>query len=188
MRGTGATNAGIVRRFLLPFESMAALNQPTSVRFVRPRLWRSLPLWPPTLRLAGSRRTEGAYRSAASPTRAGSHDHSWSWGSGNACGRRGAGAIQAGLIVTELQARGMAEQVLILTPAGLREQWATELSRRFAISASLVDFHDVRHRLATLPIGSNPWSTVPVAIASIDYVKRPEILHRCSRAAGTFSQ
>ena len=168
--------------------NQAALNQPTSVRFVRPRLWRrSLPRrCAPTLRLAASRRTEGAYRSAASPTRAVSRSlvvlglgyclrTTWGWE-----------AIQAGLIVTELMWNGGA--VLILTPAGLREQWATEQSRRFAISASLVDFHDVRHRLATLPIGSNPWSTVPVAIASIDYVKRPEILSRCSCYAGTFSQ
>jgi len=29
---------------------------------------------------------------------------------------------------------------------------------------------------ATLPVGLNPWSTQPIAIASIDYVKRPEVL------------
>jgi superfamily II DNA or RNA helicase len=29
---------------------------------------------------------------------------------------------------------------------------------------------------ATLPLGVNPWVTLPLAIASIDYVKRPEVL------------
>ena len=37
--------------------------------------------------------------------------------------------IQAGLAIAELRARGAAERVLIVTPAGLREQWAGELSR-----------------------------------------------------------
>ncbi len=181
VQGTGATNAGIIRRFLLPFESVAALNQPTSVRFVRPRLWRRA-----CRALLAANVPPGGLR-AAPKARIDLLPHQLEPALAIT---RGLGArvlladdvglgktIQAGLIVTELQARGMAERVLILTPAGLREQWATELSRRFAISASLVDFHDVRHRLATLPIGSNPWSTVPVAIASIDYVKRPEILH-----------
>ena len=34
----------------------------------------------------------------------------------------------------------------------------------------------VRRSIATLPVGVNPWQTMPVAIASIDYVKRPEVL------------
>ena len=39
--------------------------------------------------------------------------------------------IQAGLAIAELRARGAADRVLIITPAGLREQWAGELSERF---------------------------------------------------------
>jgi len=84
--------------------------------------------------------------------------------------------IEAGAIVAELRARGVADRVLILTPPGLREQWAEELLARFAIRADIVDFHAVRERVATLRPGVNPWTTWPVAIASVDYVKRPEVL------------
>ncbi len=90
--------------------------------------------------------------------------------------------IQAGLIVTELLARRMAERVLILTPAGLRDQWAAELLARFGMQAAIVDFLEARRRVANLPVGLNPWSTVPIAIASIDYVKRAEVLRSVARS------
>ena len=84
--------------------------------------------------------------------------------------------IEAGAIIAELRSRGAADRVLILTPPGLREQWAQELLGRFAIRADIVDFRDVRERVATLRPGVNPWTTWPVAIASVDYVKQPEVL------------
>jgi len=84
--------------------------------------------------------------------------------------------IEAGAIVAELRMRGAADRVLILTPPGLREQWAQELLHRFDIRADIVDFRGVRERIATLRPGLNPWTTWPVAIASVDYVKRPEVL------------
>ena len=84
--------------------------------------------------------------------------------------------IQAGLAVSELIRRGAADRVLVLTPAGLREQWAHELGDRFGLDATVVDMRDIRRRMSALPIGLNPWSTLPIAVASIDYVKRPEVL------------
>ena len=83
--------------------------------------------------------------------------------------------IQAGLIVAELRARQAAARVLVLTPAGLREQWAGELKTRFRIDATIVDMRTVRLRAASLPVGVNPWATADVAIASFDYIKRPEV-------------
>ena len=84
--------------------------------------------------------------------------------------------IQAGLLLSELRARGAADRVLVLSPAGLREQWATELKERFGIDAVVMDTREGRRRAAMLPEGLDPWSTVPFVIASIDYVKRPEVL------------
>jgi SNF2 family DNA or RNA helicase len=84
--------------------------------------------------------------------------------------------IQAGLIASELLARGAIERVLVLTPPGLRDQWLQELADRFAIVATGADGHALRQLAATLPIGVNPWHTLTVAVASIDYVKRPEVL------------
>src|SRR6185295_19315602 len=41
---------------------------------------------------------------------------------------------------------------------------------------TIADMHETRRRAALLPAGLNPWTTTATAIASIDYVKRPEIL------------
>lgn len=84
--------------------------------------------------------------------------------------------IEAALIVAELLARGAAARALLLTPAGLRDQWADELHQRFNQPAKVIDVSTARRLTARLPYGVNPWSTVPVAIASLDYVKRPEVL------------
>ena len=84
--------------------------------------------------------------------------------------------IQAGLIASELIARGSAERVLVLAPAGLRDQWVEELAARFGLDSRRVDAPLLRRTAALLPIGVNPWLTAPVAVASIDYVKRPEVL------------
>jgi len=84
--------------------------------------------------------------------------------------------IQAGLIAAELIARGSAERIIVLAPAGLRDQWVEELAVRFGIDARRVDARVLRRTASLLPIGVNPWLTAPVAIASIDYVKRPEVL------------
>jgi len=84
--------------------------------------------------------------------------------------------IQAGLVCAELLVRGAIDRVLVLTPAGLRGQWRDELLKRFSIRATTVDAPALRTAAATLPVGLNPWSAQPIAIASIDYVKRPEVL------------
>src|SRR5262249_49522945 len=68
--------------------------------------------------------------------------------------------IQAALVVSELIARGAIDRVLVLTPAGLRDQWVDELARRFALEATRVDPRMLRRAAIDLPIGVNPWSTV----------------------------
>jgi len=84
--------------------------------------------------------------------------------------------VQAGLAVAELLARGLADRVLVLAPAGLREQWIGELRARFALEFALLDMHGIQSRRAQLPPHVNPWMTEPRVVASIDYVKRPETL------------
>jgi superfamily II DNA or RNA helicase len=88
--------------------------------------------------------------------------------------------IQAGLIVSELRARGVADRVLIVTPAGLREQWATELLQRFEIASQVLDVRTLRGLMGAHPVGVNPWSTVSVAIVSVDFLKRPEVVAAAS--------
>ena len=72
--------------------------------------------------------------------------------------------------------RGAADRVLIITPAGLRDQWAGELFDRFRLDATVLDARALRRLTCSLPVGINPWQTVPVAIASVDYIKQTEVL------------
>jgi superfamily II DNA or RNA helicase len=180
LTGISADNAGMERRFLAPFERVGRVDRALSLRLVRPRRWRR------------ACRALLADLASASGLRAARLAHidllpyqlepalAIVLGRGSRvllADDVGLGkTIQAGLIIAELSARGMAERVLILTPAGLRDQWATELLARFDLKTAMVDFFEVRRRVANLPVGLNPWLTAPIVIASIDYVKRPEVL------------
>ena len=84
--------------------------------------------------------------------------------------------VQAGLILAELQMRGLVDRTLILCPAGLRDAWALELRHRFDIVATVFDHESIESGRSELPAGINPWTVHSVVIASIDLVKRPEVL------------
>lgn len=83
--------------------------------------------------------------------------------------------IQAGFVVLELRLRNLASHVLVLTPAGLRQQWAHELRRRFRLPAAVIDAPALAVLRQTLPRSVNPWSVEPVVITSLDFVKRPDV-------------
>jgi superfamily II DNA or RNA helicase len=84
--------------------------------------------------------------------------------------------IQAGLILSELRERGFVERALVLCPAGLRAGWALELQQRFGIPCGVIDQVAIADIGATLPPGVNPWTMHATVIASIDLVKRPEVM------------
>lgn len=90
--------------------------------------------------------------------------------------------IQAGLILCELRARGLVDRALILTPAGLREGWAAELRDRFGLQPAVFDQSAIAGALPGLPAGFNPWLAHAIVIASIDLVKRPEVLAAVEQA------
>ncbi len=89
--------------------------------------------------------------------------------------------IQAGLVIAELRARAAADRVLVVTPAGLRDQWAGELHDRFRLSARVVDARQLRLTQAEITPDVNPWETCRTAVVSVDFVRRPEILAAASR-------
>jgi superfamily II DNA or RNA helicase len=84
--------------------------------------------------------------------------------------------VQAGLLLAELHERGWIERALIACPAGLCHTWQRELIERFAIRAAVLDQAAIAQRVASLPPGTNPWAGLAVAIASIDFIKRSEVL------------
>jgi len=180
LSGTDAVNRRSVCRLLYPFDKPRTQAAGRTLRVVKRRRWMN------ALRSAlADRRPFGALRAAAAAdleilafqlepalafvrgltTRALIADEV---GLGK--------TIQAALIVAELANRGWAERVLILTPAGLRDQWTGELEHRFGIHAAVMDADSIKTRLSTLPPDVNPWAVEPVSIASLDFVKRAEVL------------
>jgi len=83
--------------------------------------------------------------------------------------------IQAAIVLAELTRRHELERALILTPPGLRGQWAGELRQRFGLEAIIADADWLRAMRAEWPPQLNPWSVPGVLIASIDFVKRPDV-------------
>lgn len=46
--------------------------------------------------------------------------------------------VEAGLVVSELLVRGLAQRILVITPATLRQQWQEELEQKFGIDCAVV--------------------------------------------------
>ena len=135
LSGLAAPIAGVERRLLTPFDTLRRVERSPGVRVVRRRRWRRA-----FRSLVASEHGPGSLRAAH---RARIELMPYQLEPALAL-VRGAGmrllladdvglgkTIQAGLVIAELRARGAADRVLILTPAGLREQWARELSERF---------------------------------------------------------
>jgi superfamily II DNA or RNA helicase len=180
LSGIGAANAGLETLLLVPFDSVEPVRSSQELRFVRCARWRracrellSRSFSEDSLCAAGRARID-LLPHQLEPAIAVIRGHGCRLLLADAVGL--GKTIQAGVTIAELRARGAADRVLILTPAGLREQWAEELSQRFDIHADIVDFRSVARRVSALPYGVNPWTTWPIAIASIDYAKRAEVL------------
>ncbi|MBX9790023.1 MAG: DUF3883 domain-containing protein [Pirellulales bacterium] len=84
----------------------------------------------------------------------------------------GAGkTIMAGLLIRELKLRGLAERILIVTPANLAFQWQRELKEKFDEKFLLLRGSDIRDQF-----GMNQWMEQKHVITSLDLAKRHEIL------------
>jgi SNF2 family DNA or RNA helicase len=180
LAGVSAPYAGVERQFLSPFDAIDPVDGRVRPRVVRAERWRNV------CRhfIAANRPPDGLEAARQARIDLLPHQLEPALAILRGMGSRvlladevGLGkTIQAGLVCAELLARSAIERILVLTPAGLRGQWGQELDTRFSIAATTVDALVLRTLAATLPVGLNPWSTQPIAIASIDYVKRPEVL------------
>lgn len=84
----------------------------------------------------------------------------------------GAGkTIMAGLLIRELQMRGLAERILIVCPANLTFQWQRELKEKFDEKFLVVKGTDIREQF-----GVNQWMEQKRVLTSLDLAKRTEIL------------
>jgi ERCC4-related helicase len=177
--GCDRTNRGSRTRYLLPFEPFERLPSVNTTRVVSRRRWQHLA----RLSLAGATPAIDSLRAAAGADVAilpYQLEPALAVAGGQAAriliaDEVGLGkTIQAGLIVAETLARRGDSHVLVLCPAGLREQWHTELSRRFHVAPVVLD----STALQRLPLadGRNPWAVHSLVLTSTDYIKRPEVI------------
>jgi len=84
----------------------------------------------------------------------------------------GAGkTIMAGLLIRELELRGLAERILIVCPANLAFQWQRELKEKFEAKFEVMKGADIREQF-----GFNQWQEKKRVITSLDLAKRQDIL------------
>jgi superfamily II DNA or RNA helicase len=91
--------------------------------------------------------------------------------------------MEAGWVVVELMERCERMRAVVLAPAGLREQWATELREHFGIATVQADAAWLRASELSHPADVNPWSLPGIYILSIDFAKRPEVLRGLEEVA-----
>lgn len=179
--GCGNVNRGERASFLLPCEPVDRLALSSVPRVVRPARWRRMARHalanavPPAIALRAAARAHlTLIPFQLEPALAVAR--------GDGCrlliaDTVGMGkTVQAGLIVAEALQRRPESRILVVAPAGLREQWREELQARFGLDAAVLDAAAVARAAAQLPSSINPWSVHPLAITSIDYVKRPEVI------------
>ena len=182
LRLTGAqvSGASASRTILLPFDRPRRLPSSSSIEVMRPRRWLGV-----LRRAALDARPFGGLSTAASstidflpyqlePALAVLGDGCTRIMIADAVGL--GKTIQAGLILGELAAAREAFRALVVTPAGLREQWAGELADRFGITASIATSPWLARVVNELPPDVNPWALPGVYISSFDLIKRPEVL------------
>ena len=83
--------------------------------------------------------------------------------------------IEAGLIVSELIARNRVKRVLVICPASLQLQWKEELKEKFHLDFEVIDRKKTFDTQRTMGINSNPWAIYPRIIASMDYLRQPDV-------------
>jgi len=180
--GCDAANANRRTRFILPFDTPQFATAPTKAPHVT-----SLERWRRAARaiLADAVPHWNALRAAArarlnilpfqlEPVLAMTHGEACRFLVADAVGL--GKTIQAGLIIAETCARTHDARVLVVTPAGLREQWRDELATRFELAADIVDAGSLVQAGAQLAPDVNPWAIHQIALTSIDYVKRPDVI------------
>jgi superfamily II DNA or RNA helicase len=84
--------------------------------------------------------------------------------------------IQAGLILNQLAKEHQSFRALVILPAGLREQWAAELSGLLTVASRNATSSWLARTGSELPADVNPWGLPGIYISSFDFIKRPEAL------------
>ena len=81
--------------------------------------------------------------------------------------------IQAGLVVAQALEDTPGARVLVVVPASLKGQWHAELAHRFGLAPRIVE--SVPPDASGEAVAS-PWSVGGITVASLDFVKRADVL------------
>jgi len=90
--------------------------------------------------------------------------------------------IEAGLVLQELLLRHRARNILIVCPASLLLKWQTEMTEKFGLEFRIVDTDYLRELRRSRGIHTNPWTSFPRLITSIDWLKNDIPLRRMREA------
>jgi superfamily II DNA or RNA helicase len=181
VRGMDKLNRGTRARFLLPFERLESEEMSRAPRIVRPPEWRVLA----RSHLARVTPRVDSLRAAATANidvLSYQLEPALAITAGRSCrlliaDEVGLGkTVQAGLIIAEQLHRLIDARALVVCPAGLRQQWQDELRHRFNLVASVIDGSTTARAVMTVDRLTNPWTTASIAIASIDFIKRAEVM------------
>jgi superfamily II DNA or RNA helicase len=178
--GCGAGNRGEQASFVLPFEPCGIAGAPRP-RVVSPRKWRhaaraaladATPHW---WSLRSATRADFAilpYQLAPALAMVRGESHRFLIADAVGLGK----TVQAGLMIAEAAARQHDAKAIVICPSGLRDQWRDELTRRFGLDVQTIDGASIARMTRELPSSVNPWTVHSVAVTSIDFVKRPEVI------------
>lgn len=84
--------------------------------------------------------------------------------------------VQAGVVVAELMRRSPACRVLVIAPAGLRDQWADELTTRFSLATRCTGEASFEAADRDGLPGTNGWRQPGVWLTSSDWIKQVHVL------------
>ena len=178
--GASASNAACDRTLLLPFDRVQQRAVRTGASVVRPRVWNKS-----VLEAIARSRPFGSLSAAAD---AAIDILPYQLEPALAMLRHGLArvliadevglgkTIQAGVILGELSAATETFRGIVLAPASLADQWIGELADRFGLQAEKADAAWLARQARYLPPDVNAWSLPGIYVASLDLVKRPEVL------------
>lgn len=82
--------------------------------------------------------------------------------------------IEAGLVVQELLVRHRARTVFVVCPASLQVKWQVEMREKFGLEFRIVDTDYIKQVRRERGIHTNPWTSFPRLITSMDWMKKGE--------------
>ena len=96
--------------------------------------------------------------------------------------------IQAGMVLTELMARRRIRRILIVVPASLQLQWREEMREKFSLDFTVVDRGAITETQREYGMDTNPWTVIPRAITSMDFLRQPDVLGQFLASAETLER